>query len=106
TGRVSSIGLESPKSGWEGHHLAINVTGFATGTRIEAELLDGMGRVVTGYRNEDSVAIQADGYEIPLAWRGRGTNLPNLQEPIRVRLRLTRGSGSPQLHAVYVKPGV
>jgi hypothetical protein len=105
TGQVTSIGLEPPKSGWEGHHLAINVTGFATGTRIEAELLNGMGQVVTGYRSQESVAIQADGYEIPLAWRGGGTKLPNLRVPIRVRLALTRGSGSPQLHAVYVKRG-
>jgi len=104
TGQVTTIGLEPPKEGWRLHHLMLNTSGLAGGSRIEAELVGAVtDKVIDGYSLRESVAVERDGYEVPLQWRLEGSALPATQQPLRVRFRLTRGSGSPQVHAVYVR---
>jgi len=103
-GQVTTLALEPPPTGWDPCHLTLNATGFGVGSKIEAELLDGLNqRVIEGYGSADSVAAEKDGFEIPLQWRGKGRALPSTRQPLRVRFKLTRGSGNPQVHAVYVR---
>lgn len=104
SGQVTTLALEPPPAGWGGHHLILNASGLVEGSKIEAELLDGLSQnVIEGYALADSLAVAKDGLDILLQWHGKGTALPQMRSPLRIRFKLTRGGRSPQVHAVYVR---
>jgi hypothetical protein len=99
-GRVASIAFRMPERGWRGHAFALNASGLTGGAQIRAELVE-MGRgVPAGFSSEDCAAIEKDGDANVLSWRGG--SLPLSAGNLRVRLTLTRGSGNPQVHGVYL----
>jgi hypothetical protein len=102
-GHLTSIGLRPPKGDWSNYHLTLNASGLQGADRIEAELVDARdNETVQGYSLAECVAVQTNGYEIPLKWKGAGKQLPNTTSPLRVRLKMRRTRGNPQVHAVYV----
>ncbi len=105
TGSATSIRLRPPKDGWSPHRLAVNVAGLTSGGRVQAELLSATtGEPLPGFTMADSIPIETDGYEVELQWEKTGARLPDVERPIRVRLKLTRGGAiTPQLHALYVR---
>lgn len=106
SGKMTSLPLRPPGPTWGRHRLTVNVSGLSGGARLEAELLDGVRQTpLEGFGLGRSVAIERDGYEVPLRWRPGGARLPEASGPLRVRLRLTRGRGTPQLHALHVRAG-
>lgn len=103
-GQVTTLALEPPPTGWGPYHLTLNATGFGVDSKIEAELVDVVSNtVIDGVGLRESVAVESDGFEIPLQWRVEGRALPSTRQPLRVRFWLTRGSGNPQVHAVSVR---
>ena len=106
SGEMTSLPLRPPGRTWGRHRLFVNVSGLTGGARLQAELLDGVGRSpLEGFDLARSVAIERDGYEVPLRWQPGEARLPEASGPLRVRLRLTRGRGTPQLHALHVRAG-
>ena len=106
TGQITSLALRPPQRGWRRHQLTVNVSGLSGGGRLQAELLDGVRRVpLEGFTLAQSVPVEQDGYEVPLRWEPGGAQLPETPEPLRVRLRMTRGGGHTQLHGLYVRAG-
>ncbi len=104
TGQVTTIGWQPPRGGWRLHQLTLNASGLAGGSRIETEVVDlASNKVLEGFSFAECLPIESDGYEIPLRWGESGKHLPETAGPLRVRFRLTRGSGNPQVHAVYVR---
>ena len=104
SGCATSVGLRRPEDGWKTHHFAVNVSGLAAGGRVRAELLDGStDRPLSGFAVADSIPIEDDGYDVELKWKSAASRLPDVPHPIRVRLELTRGEATPQLHALYVR---
>ena len=102
---MTSLPLRPPGRTWGHHRLTVNVSGLSGGARLEAELLDGVRQSpLEGFSLASSVAIEQDGYEAPLSWEPGGDQLPETPKPLRVRLRMTRGEGNPQLHGLYVRP--
>ena len=103
-GQITSLVLSPPQRGWRRQRLTVNVSGLSGGGRLQAELLDGVGRVpLEGFTLAQSVPVEQDGYEVPLRWEPGGAQLPETPEPLRVRLRMTRGGGHTQLHGLYVR---
>jgi hypothetical protein len=104
SGSATSIGLPPPKGGWKGRGLTINVSGLAAGGRVQAELLNGAtDQPLPGFTLADSIAIKEDGYQQQLRWKNAQSRLPDVAHAIRVRLVLSRGEASPQLHALYAR---
>jgi hypothetical protein len=104
TGWVTTIGLRPPKEGWKRHKLTVNASGLRGGGRLEAELIDvSTERTLDGFKLEECLSIETDGVDLPVRWRGPGAILPDVRTPLRLRVRLTRGNESPQLHAVYLR---
>ena len=84
--------------------LRSTLAGLTSGGRVEAELLSATtNQPLPGFTMADSIPIERDGYERELQWKKTGSRLPNVDQPIRVRLKLTRGTATPQLHALYVR---
>ena len=105
SGEMTSLPLRPPGRTWRRHRLTVNVSGLSGGASLEAELLDGVRQSpLEGFSLARSVAIERDGYEVPLRWEPGGGQLPEMPKPLRVRLRMTRGKGNPQLHGLYVRP--
>ena len=106
TGYATSIGLRSPEGGWRAHRFTINVSGLAGGGRVQAELLDNRtNQPLPGFTLDKAIPVESDGYEMALEWRGVQARLPEVTHQIRVRLQLTRGKATPQLHALYTRAG-
>jgi hypothetical protein len=106
TGYATSIGLRSPEGGWATHRFAINVSGLAGGGCVETELLDNRtNQPLPGFTLDKAIPVESDGYEMELEWQGGLARLPEVTHPIRVRLQLTRGKATPQLHALYTRAG-
>lgn len=104
TGWATSIGLRPPEGGWSAHRFTINVSGLAAGGRVQAELLNNTtNQPLPGFTLADSIPIEDDGYEKELGWTEPQSRLPDVAHPIRVRLKLTRGKATPQLHALYAR---
>ena len=104
SGQVISIGFWPSKKGWRHHKLTVNVSGLSRGGFLEAELLSGREqKPLSGFTLGESIAIQEDSYDAPLHWDNARAGLPDTQQPLRVRLKITRGNGNPQIHAIYVR---
>ena len=103
-GFITSIALRPPSGGWRGHELTINMSGLDGGSEVRAELLDaGRGQVLSGYAMNQSEVIESDGQEIPLQWTGSGKQLVDMDQPLRVRLKISRRRSNPQFHGIYIK---
>jgi len=104
-GYATSIAFQTPAGGWKARHFEINVSSFAGGTAIQAELLDAKsGGTIPGFGFEDCLPVDREGYSIPLRWHGGVLPVNRVGRALRVRFRFTRGAGSPQLHSLALKP--
>ncbi len=103
-GLITSIGIRPPVDGWKTQQITINVSGIENGGFLKAELLEAAsGQVIPGFALSDSLPIKNNASEAPLRWMNRGAALPDIQDPIQVRLEMNRGEGNPQFHALYVR---
>jgi hypothetical protein len=97
-GWITTPVFPAPREGWQGLGFAINASG---GGSIRGELWEaGADRPIAGFTAADCRTVSADGFALPLAWTAGA--VPADGRPVRLRLRLERGSGAPQLHAVYL----
>jgi hypothetical protein len=82
----------------------VNVSGLSKGGRLTAQLVSASDeQPIEGFTLAEAVPIEKDGYDIPLEWTTHRTQLPDLENPLRVRFELTRGLDTPRLHAIYLR---
>jgi hypothetical protein len=103
SGQLTSIGFRASAGEWPTRRFVVNASGLGRGAAIRGELVDGRtGKVVPGFSLADSADLSADGYRLPLRWKS-ARPLP-AAEALRVRLRVERGAGNPQVHGLYLVP--
>ncbi len=103
SGLLTSVGFRAPEGDWRARRFVVNASGLARGAVIRGELVDcRSGQVVPGFSLAESSELSADGYGLPLGWKS-GRPLPGA-ESLRVRLRVERGGGNPQVHGIYLVP--
>jgi hypothetical protein len=101
-GTLTTLVFGRPAGGWSDRRFEVNCSGFASGSRLTAELVDPTGAVLRGFAASDARPVAADGPAEPLEWRG-GRAPSGAGRGLRVRLRLERGQGNPQVHAIYLR---
>ena len=69
----------------------VRLNANAGGGEIRVEVLDGEGRVLTGYAKEECRPMTEDSVDFAIRWKARD-ELPDSSEPRRLRFLLTRAS--------------
>jgi hypothetical protein len=76
---------------FEGNRLVLNIDTGATGY-AQAGLLDGKGRPIAGFGEDECIYINGDDTQAEVEWLGKGKDVSALQgKPVRLVLRM-RGS--------------
>jgi len=80
----------------------VNASGLGRYSELRVDVLDEGFRHVPGFSGDDAAVVSADGFRVPLRWRG-GTALPAQAGRLRLRVRFegVRAEDG-RLHAVYV----
>ncbi|MHC4124564.1 MAG: hypothetical protein ACYSSI_13390 [Planctomycetota bacterium] len=105
SGVAATIGLNPPRGGWKNHKLTVNLSGLSADSKVQAELVDVYkNKKIDCYCFNNCIPIEENGYDIALQWKDKGSELPGIDRPLQVKLRIIRGTTNPQIHAVYIRP--
>jgi hypothetical protein len=75
---------------FSGRHLFVNAT--AGKGSVEAEIVEGRGRVIQGFERANSVAVKADGTRLALGWKKRKDLAGEAEQEVSIRFFVRNAS--------------